>query len=397
VNVTNFPHLASIYAMFDTLSTATNVYDISASGTGRFAQTITISPTNADDFPGDNTATTSFYLTDSLYSKGLYDFTKNAPVCALYEHPSSGTEFLWGPVYTVKTGGASVSRIQYSLSKGTAGILDAGFNNVYLFKWVDGARDQPADKVVQNGELELVGLAVKNYDVSTGSADTSDAILNVTGMNIDTLKGVSPTFVTLESNSTYYLAIDVPAGYYLACDGTTDALPRTYGRFYNTNSYLEYNNILMGGTIDDYHAAFSANNAVMPFSGTSYIQSIDSFAYNQTKGIIPSVAMIVNNNPGAPIIDKTGVNTIPQSVIGVTVSPNPAKDFLTVSVDLDKTSPTVTYTVIDGLARFVTKEVHNNVKNEKATINTSNFAAGNYFLIVNANGTATSRKFTVIK
>lgn len=141
--------------------------------------------------------------------------------------------------------------------------------------------------------------------------------------------------------------------------------------------------------------AFNGNNTPHPFSQTAFIGSVDSFTYDQTVGLIPSVAMYTNPSPVPPIIDNA-VENVTKSGIGVTLSPNPAKDNITVSLNMDK-SANVTYTIIDGLARFVSKETHNNVQNENHVINTSKMAAGNYFLIVNANGTATTRKFVIVK
>ena len=400
--IPSFTVADSIYAMFDTSKTSNNIYDLGAiTGAGRFDQTFTVSSTTADDYAGDNTATVSFYASDSVYSKGRYDFVNKAPYSNLFERFGSGIEFLWGPTFYVNKGGASVSKVQYSLLKSSAGILDAGQNNVYLFKWVDGARGQKNDTIVQNGELELVGLSVKTYDVSVGSADTSGAVLSVTGMKTDTVNDVVGIPVLLESNTWYYLAVDVPAGYYLGCDGINNPLPRIYGRNYNRNAYREYNSLefnLNGtsGTKADIYDDPAANSAMEPSSQTAYINSVDSFIYSQAKGIIPSVAMTVNPNPGA-IIDHTGVGSVSRPVIGVIVSPNPAKDYINVALELDRTSPTVSYEIIDGLARFVSKDVHTNVKSENVSISTASLAAGNYYLIINAGGTAVFRKFTVVK
>jgi hypothetical protein len=58
---------------------------------------------------------------------------------------------------------------------------------------------------------------------------------------------------------------------------------------------------------------------------------------------------------------------------------------------------TVSYEIIDGLARFVSKEIHTNVKNDSYTINTSKLASGNYYLIINAEGKVMAKKFVVAK
>jgi hypothetical protein len=102
--------------------------------------------------------------------------------------------------------------------------------------------------------------------------------------------------------------------------------------------------------------------------------------------------MIANNNPSVDAVYETGkVDT------KVELFPNPAKEYVHVNLSMEETSKTVTYTIIDGLGRYVSKEVHNNVKNEDFNLNTSKLAAGNYFLVINTDTKALSRKFVIVK
>ena len=400
VNLTTFPQTDSIWAMFDTTATATNIYSFTASGNGQFDQTFTISSSVADDYTGDNTKTNSFFTTDSLYSKARYDFANNKPRNNQYSGKSVAEEYIWGNMYYVNVGGAAVSGIQYSLSANSTTadfVLDQGSNNLYVMSWVDANNDG----VLQNGELTLVGIGTRQYDISPGSADTSGATLMARGITAD-LTGKTYSPVILQSGTWYYVAVDVPSGWYLGCDGVLDAYPRTFGKFMsNANQSLEYNNMTFdvtatnSQTVGDITGAPTDNNPVIPYTQTLGIQSVDSFNYSQAKGLIPSIAMIVNKKPGA-IIDNA-VKEVTKSAINATLSPNPATDHIDVAVNLEKVSATVTYTVIDGLGRFVSKQAHNNVQNDKITISTSQLPAGNYNLVINANGNVAAQKFTVIK
>ena len=139
-----------------------------------------------------------------------------------------------------------------------------------------------------------------------------------------------------------------------------------------------------------YYAGYG--NTPVPFAGTAYVNSVDSFVYSNMLGLIPAVSMIANNNPS-----NAGVKSVGKPLANVSLYPNPAKEQLNVSVAFDKNEKTVTYEIIDGLARFVSKETHNNVQNETYTINTASLASGNYFLIINAEGNMMTRKFAVVK
>jgi len=378
-----FPSLDSIYAMFS--PTSAGEYDLSASGTGRFDIKYEVSsPDFADDNPSDNSITNSFYVTDSLYSKARYDFTTNNPVKTIGFSFNSGGDFVWGPMYYVKTGGTSISRVQYSLSTNAGGVLGTP-SNIFLFKWVDGSNTLPQDSVLQNGELELVSLGIHTYD---GVNDTSGANLNFSEMG--DLAG-NPTTILLEANTWYYLAVGVPGGHFLGADGIYNPYPRIYGRFQNNPAVLDYTS-MVNVSADDIAANPSSANLPTPGTFTSFVNTVDSFNFANIRGLIPAVAMIANNNPvisvpGSPVVNNNKVS----------VFPNPAKDQLNVSVSFENTSKTATYIILDGLGRFVSKEVHNNVQSENFAINTTNLPAGNYYLVVNTDKKAMASKFTIIK
>ncbi len=389
VSLTTFTGTASstpdsIYAMF-----GTSEFDLTATGPGRFDLDYEITHSVADDFPYDNQLSTSFYLTDSLYSKGRYNFTKNEPVRTIYTSygVSSGTEFLWGPTYYVKKGGAAISRVQYSLSNNTAGGGPLGVpTTIYLFKWVDGSGGMPLDSICQNGELTLASIGVHNYD---GVNDTSGATLNFTQMG-DPTTGI-PTTILLEDDSWYLLAIGVPTGHYLGSDGINNPYPRIYGRYHVDNSWLEYT-ALLGGTADDFISG-TGGHAPTTSTSTAYVNSVDSFNFDNVRGLIPAVAMIVDNDPPPIAVNEVA----PTSNTILNLYPNPSKSFINVDFSLETSSKTVTYTIIDGLGRFVSKIVHNNVKDDKFTINTSDLAPGHYFLAVTTDDKALARNFVITK
>jgi hypothetical protein len=373
----------SIFAMF-TAAGGTE-YDLTVPGKGRFDLNYTIGMTGTDDYPADNSLTSSFYVTDSLFSKSRYDFTLNQPVKTIGFSFNAGGDFIWGPMYYVKNGGTSISRVQYSLSTNTPGPLGTAVN-IYLYKWTDGTGGDP-DGVIQNGELTLKSLGLHNFD---GVLDTSGAALNFAAMG-DPTSG-NPTTILLEADSWYYLAIGVPGGHFLGSDGIMHPLPRIYGRALGTAGILDNSNMVETSN-DNIVATPTGSHAPIPGTMTNYVGTVDSFNFNNTRGMIPSVAMITNSNP--PPIDY--VAPVTKLDTRVSLFPNPAKDNIQVSLSLDKKSKNVTYTIVDGLARFVSKEVHTNVKEETFTVNTSKLAPGSYYLIINTDEKAVARNFVIAK
>jgi PA domain-containing protein/type IX secretion system substrate protein len=387
----SFPSSDSIYSFFSPTE-----YNFTAtSGKGRYDLTYTIASDSVDQFPGDNRATYSFYTSDSVYSKGRYDLTNQAPIRSVFESFGTG-DFLSGSMYYVAHGGAAISSVQFSIANkaNSYGQIGPIPMNIFVFKWTDGSNSQPMDSVVENGELSLVSLAAYQFDKPT---DTSE--VTFTQFMGDPLTGLPPVHpIILNDNSWYYVAVEVLGGYFLGCDGLLNPYPRIYGRYHSSNHNFEYSSIEWGG---DYNGGTNPLTGVpatanFPCANTQSgsVNGVDSFNFGGMKGLIPAVALIVNNTPDTT---HTGVKTVTKSFADVSLSPNPAKDYLNVSLVLDQPATNVTYTIIDGNARFVRKEVHSNVLQESYSLSTASLPSGDYYLVINADKNVMARKFVVVR
>ena len=110
--------------------------------------------------------------------------------------------------------------------------------------------------------------------------------------------------------------------------------------------------------------------------------------------MIPSISMQTTTHP---FVDHTGVTNQVKSTIKIDVAPNPASEFLNVTLGLDALSSSVSYKIIDAIGKSVMTVTHNNVLNENFQINISSLKPGNYYLLISADQSKTSKKFTVIK
>lgn len=304
-------------------------------------------------------------------------------------------------MYYVAHGHDAISSVQFTLFNptGTFGSISTSIPsvNTYIFKWVDGTGGGQAapDSIIQNGELDMVAQGVYSF----GSADTSGVIFKTFMMDSN---GVSGIPIYLDTNAWYYVCVDVEGGnVFLGMDGgLTDELPRVFGR-YNATGYLEYMNWFWSGDVgsglsNPLPASPTANEGVLPYPETAYLNSVDSFNYSAEKGLVPAIAMIITDNPDTSNV-HVAVNQVNKSFADINLYPNPATDHINVAVSLSQMAPTVKYTIIDGLAHVVSRQYHYNVTNDNFDISTSDLASGTYFFIMNANGKVLSRKFTVIK
>lgn len=295
-NLASFPAADSIYAM---TGTAEYSFAPPAAGTGRFDIKYNIVADGTDAYPADNSATLSFYTTDSVYSKGKYDFVNRKPVTPVYNAVGSGTSFLWGPMYYVARGGSSISSVQFSVAENAPGpIFTSPTVAAYAFKWVDGFGGMPLDGYTQDDELTMVAMGVYSFIPTDSSGD----VFKVNMYDPSSGTGI----VLLDAASWYYVAIDVPGGMFLGTDPSTSAYPRIYARSHVSGYVDNSGRVTPGGVFDLGIDPFRAT-APLPFPNTYFVNSIDSFNYRINKGMTPGVAMIVNNAPTFPIVGSNPI------------------------------------------------------------------------------------------
>ncbi len=290
-NLSSFVPADSIYAMFGTTE-----YNIPtpAAGTGRYDLKYNIVSDAVDGYAGDNTATYSFYSTDSVYSKGRYDFVNNVPVSTIhYTFGGGSSPFLWGAMYYVAHGGRSISSLQFSLTEGGGApgpITAASTVTALAYKWVDGSGGEPLDGWAQNGEFTLAATGIYSFLPTDSSGDVFKVRMGdaITGTGI----------VMLDPASWYYVAIDVPVGMFMGADGQASPYPRIYGRQHASGT-VDYSNMVNDEDFSSFPGPYLPPTAS---PRTYFVNSIDSFNYNSQKGLIPSVAMILNNAPIGPIV-----------------------------------------------------------------------------------------------
>ena len=404
VTLASFPQTDSIWAMYapqynmESSITGTGIlnvtYNVSSSATGW-----------VDQFPFDNTASYQVNVTDNVYCKGRWDAANSRPFCTFYTGAgtnSSGTydPYLWGPSYYVKQSryaNNSTLSLVAGTSSGVDYVIPGGTLNIYLFQWIDGYTNTatsstfPMDSIMQNGEFALQGMAVINFN---GTTDSSFQFYNaIYGDSIG-----NPANILLDSNAWYWVAAEMEqsgtTNYSIGCDGVNNGYPRLLGRD-TFNNYLEYYAPLWTGG----DKATSSNNlytcsnydcSIVPFGGTSLVTSIDSVIFPNEKGLIPNISLATS-----PFATKT--ENVKPAFAEFNLFPVPASTTINVTLGLDKVASQVTYRVMNNSGQIVSIENHSNVQNDQYSFNVEKLANGNYYMIVNANGKAMFKKFTVLR
>jgi hypothetical protein len=360
-----------------------NNYKAHASGTGRFDATYTVTAAVADDFPGDNSITVSQYVTDSIFSKGRYDFVNGKPVSNIgYQFGGTGSDYVWGPLYFNAKGGYGARKIQFTCSQANnPNLSNLAPINLLVFKWTDAGAT--ADSLIQSGELELKGVATKTFGANDSGFQTFT--VDVTDPNVTTKSMIT------EDNAWYWVAAAMPNGVYLGCDGAINYYPRSFGKFHETPTQVEFYAPIYAGTAATLLGSTTEQPGTFPFE--AYLLPPDSVRFaEQKKGLVPAIAFHISKN-----LDKSSVSNTPGLFTDVTLFPNPAKDVLNVSLKMESVSSKVWFSVADGMGRTIYHDMKQNMQQGDVQIPTASLASGSYYLIINADKGTTVRKFVVTK
>jgi len=361
-------------------------YDFHATGTGRFDMNYSVSMTNIDQLMGDNSASYPMYVTDSIYSKSRYDFVKGEPIASVGYQLGTPADYIWGPLYYVAKGGYAVRKAQFTVSAGAATptLESLAPINILLFKWVDGANGSPVDSLMDGAELTLTGIGTKNFTV----ADSGFTMFTVNMTDDDNPNNAS----ILQDNSFYWIAAEMPPNVFLGCDGVVNYFPRTFNRSRATSSdrTWDFYAPFYTGTSGTLIGSSSELIRPVPFEGFGQTDFPDSVRYaEQNKGLVPSIAMMMST-----YVPQSVATTNPFAELAL--YPNPATDVLNVKMKLDKPSSKVYISVADAMGKVVSREQKANLQNEVVKVSTASLAAGQYYLIINADQGTTVRKFTVL-
>ncbi|MCU0347155.1 MAG: T9SS type A sorting domain-containing protein [Saprospiraceae bacterium] len=93
---------------------------------------------------------------------------------------------------------------------------------------------------------------------------------------------------------------------------------------------------------------------------------------------------------------ETSSNEQLPAKVKVAVSPNPSSDKLVVESNLLTATKDITYSILDGYGRVVstsTKTLNNDY--DKASFDVSEFAAGQYYILVKTDNGIRTERFTV--
>lgn len=385
---------SAVAANFNTIDsiisiTSPNVGTLNPTSTGVFTTTYTVSADAPDDNTADNSVSYSTYVTKNVFCKSRTDADGNPIITGSRRFNSTGG-FIWGPLFYVTKGGYKAQSIKYAINDNDTSkhsldqITVADKNSIsYLFKWVDGSNSSPADKIIQAAEVELKGASIHQFT----SADSNNRLF--TSYIGD--KDGNPATVALDANSWYWVIVDMPGPTFLCSDDKYSYFTRALAAKNVTPSVLDWSTPMFLGSMSTFTDNGSQNaNMLIGATSVAASASIDSVSFPNSDGI-PAIALEQSLFP-------ITVNEIANSSMKeFSVYPNPATTSINVKLNLSQKSENVQVRVIDAVGRRILTEDYNNLQKETVTISTEKLAAGNYYVVLIANGKVAVQPFVVSK
>lgn len=379
-------------------------FQLNPTSTGRYSFVYQVSSGVVDQFTVDNVDSVTLQVSDSIFSKGQYNLsqgTLNRFGGIRAGTPTGATSppanFTWGPLFYMSRSNYRAAKVQFSVS-GNTGVTDlAGTPDVfaYLYKWTDGAKGAPVDSIIEGAELKLVGIATKLFvtgDVSGGvfSADFFDAI-----------NDQNPAVMT--DSGWYWVAVQIDnANHFISVDNRANYYTRAYAAQNNGSSRTRefWAPQVFGSTLSIDTAASGTTDTLrmFPFFERS-VNNIDQLPYTftddadlapSTETYTPAVALHISREPFT-----TSVANSPSHFIKLELFPNPATKTLSVTYDLATTASRATFHIINATGHSVRKLEVSKTKTNTVYFSVADLAAGQYYLIMGADGKSTARPFTV--
>jgi hypothetical protein len=376
----------------DVANSTSTKYDLHATTTGHFDFTYTASSANTDNLPIDNMQKTTMYVTDGSFCNSQYNNVLGEPIVKGGLQVGGNTPpltFTWGPLFYVSRA-TQAYNIQMALYPKDTNQHDLQFVNTtsfvtVLFKWTDAN----SDGLLQPGEMSLV----KTGNHTFTSLDSPGKIFVVPFRN--DVSG-QPEPATLDSNSWYWVApvLDNTA-LYLGYDGSSNY----YNRYYAADH-------LASGSFKDFWAPLH-NEGVDGASGHLVTPpdtiSMIPFAVDVALPYKPSDSMSLslgNNTPSIALNTfflPEKVKTVTNTTKSFNVYPNPvaAGQGIHVKLELDRTASQASFMIMDALGRVISTVKKTSIRNDDFVLSTTGLAAGNYYIVMTADGQSSFKSFTV--
>jgi Secretion system C-terminal sorting domain len=330
---------------------------------GQYYGRYRIAGDSIDQNPANDTLGFGFFVSDSLYWKESASISVTRPSDAYWATATEPRAWRTGNYFYIKKG-STETVTSLTVRLGDPSLIKGQRVSAGLYEWVDAN----SDKAVQASERTLVAFG----DTLIPATQPAGNIWLTLGLkDINTQKWFYP------GNNKEYLAM-------MEFDPTNATMHMTIGFNRGLHDY--------GATIYMQDSLYRAGVAgfkprYAPILGKKSDTDWSTVGFGQ--GVIPTVRMTL-----LPWRVKDETLSIDHKI---EIFPNPAKETVTVSVDLPHAVIGMAVQVLDNNGRLIQEQLFNNVQKDNYSLNIENLASGSYMLrILTPDGTR-MKKLVVAK
>ena len=342
-----------------------------AEGEGIYTVTYSVTASE-DDSPLVNTdqeVTTEFVFSENAYCKGRWDFANNRPrTTAAYTTGTFGDrEYLAGFSVPEGVGYQLDSVVFFAQGSTTFGSL-VGNIGVWVYEWDDAN----ADETVANDELTIVAFTPSDFLGITDTAATTQW-LKVPLVNFEDIDIMG--YQIPDDNKRYFVGVRYE---------NSNSVDRVFFGF--DEGYDQTANIdILGALTSDIEVPYWGINAWVS-GGVPDFEN--GFRFTDFWGSL-ATGLIINT------FESPSIEVAPSNV-AVALSPNPANSQLVVESKLKSVTGGITYTIRDNAGRMVYNSSKTlNTDYDKVSFDVSQYAAGQYFIVVTTDQGIKAERFTV--
>jgi hypothetical protein len=352
---------------------------------GKALLNYTLSSSQMDENPADNSVTYAVNITDSIFCKGRWDEERQAPLVSASYRYAATRPLVWGPLFYVKKGGYGVVKAQlaigsdsdlFALNPISPSVL------VYLYKW----KDNSSDGLINGEELSIVALGLKNTFAANDSSNKPFAV----DLHDPVKGGVMPK---LEDDTWYFLAAELEHNFSLGADNGTSFYTRNYLSIHadsNANSRGEYWAPNFSANVKSPYTVSDDTLSNIPFTSKS-VTAANEVQYTSITGLVPAMALHITKDIAAAVGKGS-----PSPINWVRLSPNPASERFSVEIALKHESDIVV-SVVNGLGQSMQFIPKHRFMEGTISINTSTMASGTYYVVVATEEGSQAVKFSVAR
>ena len=324
-------------------------------GIGRYTTTYQVASDSTDQLNFDNSVTTTFAVTDSIYCKGGWDFAAGRPNVTIYYSVGGGGVFEMLSSFKFPNGsGLRIDTIIVDVLAPSGSTLAGEPFEAYVYEW----NDADEDGLIANTEVLTVGVSTVAFP------DTfPDQVGELTLPIIDFNTFSEPGPVVNPDATSYFVGIRY-TGEGQAFIGVDES--------YSHQQYIEF--LTANEALTDADYPYFVISSFDPGNNSPDFETAGLFT-----DVFAGLALAIKTAPIASSTEEVvGAETFEMDIF-----PNPTAEKLTTNLTFKESTSFVEYNITSANGQVLLRQRDSSVgQREQAEFNVEALPAGQYFLMI---------------